>query len=78
MAAYNPGKATVCCLNCGRDTRATSGYCSDCGGVGRGFGNGRGRKGRDMQAVWGDNTDETEEDIEDNGSDFDYHGSHLE
>ena len=78
MASYNPGKEPVCCLRCGRDTRATSGYCTGCGGSNRAFGKGRGYKSRDMRPVWENPLDETEDDIEDNRSDSDYHGSHLE
>lgn len=27
---YNGNKETICCLDCGRDTKSVSGYCARC------------------------------------------------
>jgi hypothetical protein len=34
MSQVNPKRQVINCLGCGRDTRATSGYCGGCGNYG--------------------------------------------
>lgn len=76
MAQPNPSGQLFCCLGCGRDTRAKSGYCQNCGGIRFGGGRDRGRKTRDLKTIAADPNDDG--DVVDRRSDREYHGSQLE
>jgi len=75
MTSINKGRQLMCCLECGRDTRATTGICQHCyGRLDRR--EERGRHARDLKTLEGDPNDDL--DVDDSLSDYRYHGSHLE
>lgn len=76
MSQVNPQGLLMCCLGCGRDTKAKGGYCASCGGSRFGGGRGKGEKSRNWKMLAVDPNDDG--DVIDSESDNQYHGSHLE
>jgi hypothetical protein len=66
----NPSGEIVCCLRCGRDTRAKCGYCVICRGEGVSTTEHLDRDSRDLRALGGDPHDFESDDT----SDSRYHG----